>query len=287
MREPEEFDATKRRLAKQWFTKAFYWATTQLPNHNNSEETMLMWLLTLMKPGKAADWAQPQLEKMMGHKHNCLTSLAIFTTVFKNTFRDPNAAHVAARQIEALKQDGLVVDYTTAFENFWLDLEWNEPTYIAQYERGLQHRVKSQLAFLTPYQPTLEELQAAAIRIHNLHTELDAPRPPKNSHTLDTKGEGHDCSNATSTTAQVKLSLPNDVKKEERNSRRAEGLFIRCGAPDHAMKQCRNTYLINRLSASKDASPAKKKEEPKKESVKVAQLANKEEEMESEGSGNE
>lgn len=81
----------------------------------------------------------------------------------------------------------------------------------------------------------------------------------------------------------MKLSLPNDVEKEARDARRKEGLCIKCGAPDHGMKQCKNGYLIKRLSANKGAEPSKKKDEIKKESGKVA----KEEEVAKEGSESE
>lgn len=162
---------------KQWFTMAFYWATVQLPNYNNSEEAIVMQLLTLMKQGKAADWAQPHLEQIISQKQGRVTSLVEFTTAFNQTFNDPNAAQLAARQLAALKQDGSVADYNTAFENLRSDHEWNEPTLKSQYKWGLQHWVKTQVAFLKPYPDTLQELQEVAAKIRNLFTELDASCP--------------------------------------------------------------------------------------------------------------
>lgn len=75
MREPEEFDHTKGKAAKRWFTKACYWVNMQLPNYRNNEEAMVMRLLTLMKQGKAVDWAQPHLEGLASHHPEVITTL--------------------------------------------------------------------------------------------------------------------------------------------------------------------------------------------------------------------
>lgn len=101
----------------------------------------------------------------------------------------------------------------------------------------------------------------------------------------DKKGKACDATTPTANPAQGKLSLPNYVNATEQDNRRKEGLCIKCGAPDDTMKQCKNGYLVKCLSANKGAESAKKKEEPRKESGKVA--LEEAEEMESEGLGNE
>ena len=71
---------------------------------------------------------------------------------------------------------------------------------------------------------------------------------------------------------------PNYVEAGEWDKRREEGLCVKCGAPDHKMRECHNGWSKTRLSANKG-----KKEEPKKETAKIAEV----EEEESEGSGKE
>lgn len=123
MRELEEFDGTKGKVAKQWFTKAFLWATVQLPNYNNSEPAIMMRLLLLMKLSKAADWAQPHLARLIAQDANAFHTLRDFTKAFDHTFSDPDTAHHTVRQLETLKQDGTVADYNTSFDNLHSDLE--------------------------------------------------------------------------------------------------------------------------------------------------------------------
>lgn len=83
---------------------------------------------------KAADWAQPHLKHIPSNHPKAVTTLMDFAKAFNEAFSDPDAACLAGQQIEALKQDSSVTNYTTSFETLRLDLKWNEPTLIPQYE---------------------------------------------------------------------------------------------------------------------------------------------------------
>lgn len=241
----------------------------------------------LMKPGRAADWAQPQLSKLVGNLPGAIATIDEFREAFKEAFGDPDAARVAARQIDALRQDGTVVDYTTQFENIQAELTWNKPALISQYEQGLQHGVKSQLAFAQPRPTTLRGIQNEANWIGNLFAKLDASRPPRTSGHMDKKGKGGKTQVTTTTTkSNVKSSIPNYVEKEECDGRLKAGLCTKCGATDHTFKQCKNGYLIKQLSANKGAETQK---EVKKEPGKVGETrkVTVEEDEESEQSGRE
>lgn len=181
----------------------------------------------------------------------------------------------------------MVADYNTPFNNLCADLKWNELALISQHRKGLQHCVKTQTTFLNPRPATLAELPAAATNFGNLYTELDASCPSKTSHTSAVKkGKGRNAPTTTNTTrSDVKLSLPNYVEKEEGDARQKEGLCIKCGAPDHTMKQCKNRYSIAHLSTNRGAGAEKK--EHKKETGKVAQEMVCKEESGSEESENE
>lgn len=161
-----------------------------------------------------------------------------------------------------------MVNYTTAFETLGSDLEWNEPS---QYKWGLQHHVKTQLIFLNPYPSILRELETVANKIRSLYTELDSSQPSKTLHTSsDKKGKGCDNPTPTSKAPDAKASLLNYVNAKECDARRNERLCVNCGALDHIMCQCKNRYSVTRLSTNKGGEPAKKKEEPKNKSGKVA-----------------
>lgn len=103
-----------------------------------------------MKPGKAADWDKPHLERLVSHHQDALTTLLEFTKAFDEAFGDLDTSQLAAQQIEALKQDGSVTDSTTAFKSLRSELEWNELALISRYEQGLQHHIKTQLALMNP-----------------------------------------------------------------------------------------------------------------------------------------
>lgn len=234
MKEPEPFDGTKGRAARQWGTKALIWGKVQLPNYQNDEEAVVTRLLMLMKPGKAADWAQPHLERIMGDVPGAWKTLQEFGTAFRTAFIDPDAARAAARQIEALQQTGDIADYNTEFDNLRADLKWNEEALISQYECGLQHRIKAQLTLKDPYPAMLLELQSIAMKIGQIFKELDTSRPPKASGSKE-KGKGRE---APATTTSTRAPNPNYVDAEEQDKCRAKGLCIKCGAPDHQYWQC-------------------------------------------------
>lgn len=154
-------------------TKAMQWANAQLPNYEN-EEALVPRLFSFMRPGEVADWAQPHLEWIINNQRDAITTRREFLRTFVDTFEDPDTERLAARQIEALKQEGSIHDYTTTFKNLRSDLKWNEPALISQYEQGLQHRIKAQIAVMENKLETLAAYQKAANKLGNVFAKLDA-----------------------------------------------------------------------------------------------------------------
>ncbi|CUA71328.1 hypothetical protein RSOLAG22IIIB_09511 [Rhizoctonia solani] len=145
------------------------WASFQRPNYP-MEETLLLHILTLMKPGKAANWAQPIMEKIVSQDLAAPTMFQALTDLFFAAFSDPNASHAAMQQLHNLMQTFEANTYTTEFNNLVLDLKWsNKVALKAQYKQGLSFQVKSQLIQRNPYPQTLAALQEAAIKIDGLY----------------------------------------------------------------------------------------------------------------------
>lgn len=115
----------------------------QLPNYEKDQGNMSMRLFMLMKQGKAADWAQPHLERIASNHPKAIITQKNLAKAFNDASGDPDAARLAAQQIAALQQAGLVTDYTTSFKTLQSDLNWNEPALISQYKRGLQDHIKT------------------------------------------------------------------------------------------------------------------------------------------------
>ncbi|CUA71631.1 Transposon Tf2-11 polyprotein [Rhizoctonia solani] len=270
MKEPEHFDGTRGRVAKQWWTKISVWAAFQRDNYE-SEQVMLLHILTLMKPGKAADWAQPIIEKIISRDPAAPSTMSTLTDLFSATFGDPDTSRAAMRQLRSLAQTADANAYTTEFNNLAADLDWNDDAALrAQYEHGLSFRVKSQLIQRDPYPTTLAALQEAAIKIDGLYRELDQSNPRRKAQgptEEKAKVQGQGERKRESMSLEERKKLPNYVSEEERKARKEAGLCIKCGSPDHMFRECKNGWRKERV-------PGKGKV---KETAKTAQFADEQE----------
>lgn len=187
----------------------------QLPNYNNDKRAVITRLLMLIKPGKAADWATPQLKKLISSRTEAIDTLQKFGDTFEKALSDLDSARSSARLLETLKQMGNISDYNLEFKNLCMDLDWNKSTLMSQYECGLQHWVKQQLALKDPQPTDLSSLQSAAMKISNIFKELDASRPPKVSTSSNHKGKGRDTPTSTPTSTPSRPPNPNYVNAKE------------------------------------------------------------------------
>ncbi|CUA68894.1 similar to pol polyprotein [Rhizoctonia solani] len=267
--EPEHFDGTRGRVAKQWWTKVTVWAALQRDNYE-SEQVAILHILTMMKPGKAADWAQPIMEKIVTGNTSAPHTMSTLTGLFGAAFDDPDASRAAMRQISDLTQTADASAYTTEFNNLAADLDWSDEAALkAQYERGLSFRVKSQLIQHNPYPATLAALQEAAIKIDGLYQELDQSNPHRKAQgpaETKPKATGQGERKRESMSLEERKKLPNYVSEEERKARKEEGLCIKCGSPDHMFRECKNGWRKERVPGKgKAKETAKVAEEPESE----------------------
>ncbi|CUA74819.1 Transposon Tf2-7 polyprotein [Rhizoctonia solani] len=177
MKEPDSFDGTRGRAAKQWWTRVTVWAAFQCPNYP-AESALLLHILTLMKLGKAMDWVQPIIEKIVAQEASAPQTMLALTNLFNAAFSDPDASWATMRQLGQLHQTTDANTYTMEFNNLASDLDWSDKAALkAQYKQGLSFWVKSQLIQCDPYPATLAALQEAAIKINGIYQELNQSNP--------------------------------------------------------------------------------------------------------------
>ncbi|CUA75312.1 Transposon Tf2-7 polyprotein [Rhizoctonia solani] len=270
MKEPDHFNGTRGRAAKQWWTKVSVWAAFQQDNYE-LEQIMLLHILTLMKPGKATNWAQPIIKKIISRDPTAPSTMFAITDLFSAAFGNPNASRTAMRQLCNLTQTADTNAYTTEFNNLAADLDWNDDAALrAQYEHGLSFRVKSQLIQCDPYPTTLAALQEAAIKIDGLYRELDQSNPRRKaqgSAEEKSKAQGPGKKKREGMSLEERKKLPNYVSEEERKARKEAGLCVKCGSPDHMFWECNNRWRKEQVpgkgkaketaktSSAKDANP--------------------------------
>ncbi|CUA69806.1 hypothetical protein RSOLAG22IIIB_08733 [Rhizoctonia solani] len=269
MKEPEHFDGTWGQAAKQWWTKISIWAAFQRDNYK-SEQVLLLHILTLMKPGKAADWAQPIIERIISRNTAAPSTMSTLTDLFSAAFGDPDASHAAMRQLRVLTQTADANAYTTKFNNLAADLDWSDEAALkSQYEQGLSFRVKLQLIQRDPYPTTLTALQEAAIKIDGLYRELDQSNPCRKAQGLaedKTKAQGQGEKKCEGMSLEEWKKLPNYVSEEERKARKEASLCIKCRSLDHMFQECKNGWRKERVPGKgKAKETAKVAEEPESE----------------------
>ncbi|CUA70422.1 hypothetical protein RSOLAG22IIIB_04158 [Rhizoctonia solani] len=221
MKEPDHFDRARGRAAKQWWTRISIWAVFQRDNYE-SEQVMLLHILTLMKPGKAADWAQPIIEKIISRDPAAPSTMSALTDLFSTAFGDPDASRAAMRQLRVLTQTADANAYTTEFNNLAADLDWSdEATLKSQYKLGLLFQVRSQLIQHDPYPTTLAALQEAAIKIDGLYRELDQSNPRRKAQGPakdKPKAQGQGEKKREGMSLEERKKLPNYVSEEEQKA---------------------------------------------------------------------
>ncbi|CCO37163.1 hypothetical protein RSOLAG1IB_07037 [Rhizoctonia solani AG-1 IB] len=212
--------------------------------------------------GSASAWALPHLANI-GTDKATIRTVDDFDHAFERAFFDPDEQRAAERKITALVQTTTTAAYATEFRTLLMSLDWNDAALRAQFYKGLHWHVKQQLAQKEDQPRDLEALIAAAIRINNVHRELEISRPPREnrSKTAATTSTARPVSNPRVDSERLK-SDPNYVSEAERQRRRDEKLCIKCGKVGHCFAECRTGWK----GPDKGKETAKvAEEEPKKE----------------------
>ncbi|CCO30489.1 Retrotransposon-derived protein PEG10 AltName: Full=Embryonal carcinoma differentiation regulated protein [Rhizoctonia solani AG-1 IB] len=257
---PEPYKGGIGADAKQWLARMMGWLTIS-GSQFSSNKDIIMFLLINME-GSAAAWALPHIA-LIGEKRAVIKTPDDFQREFRKAFDDPDATAAAERKITKLVQTTTAAAYTAEFRTLQLEIEWNESALRAQYQRGLNWQVRTQIAMMTPQPPSLEALMEAAVRIDNVRRELEVSRPPRENKPGNSSKTSSAPNKGTSTGTPVKPGDPHYVSKEEIDKRRANNQCIKCGREGHRAAVCRTGW--------KAPGELKPKEDKGKETAKVAE----------------
>ncbi|CCO37533.1 Retrotransposon-derived protein PEG10 AltName: Full=Embryonal carcinoma differentiation regulated protein [Rhizoctonia solani AG-1 IB] len=226
-----------------------------------SNKDIIMFLLINME-GTAAAWALPHIA-LIGEKRVVIKTPDDFQREFRKAFDDPDATAAAERKITKLVQTTTAAAYTVEFRTLQLEIDWNENALRAQYQRGLNWQVRTQMAMMTPQPSSLESFMEAAVRIDNVRRELEASRPPRENKPGNPSKSSPAPNKGTSSGSAVKPGDPHYVSKEEIEKRCANNQCIKCGREGHRAAVCGTGW--------KAPGELKPKEDKGKETAKVAE----------------
>ncbi|CCO34448.1 hypothetical protein RSOLAG1IB_11727 [Rhizoctonia solani AG-1 IB] len=257
---PEPYKGGIGADAKQWMARMMGWLTISGLQFANDKD-IIMFLLINME-GTAAAWALPHIA-LVGSKRAVIKTPDDFQKEFRKAFDDPDATAAAEQKITKLVQTTTAAAYTAEFRTLQLEIDWNENALRAQYQRGLNWQVRTQIAMMTPQPPSLEALMESAVRINNVRRELEASRPPRDNKPSNSQKSSSAPNKGTSTGSSVKPGDPHYISKEEIEKRRASNQCIKCRREGHRAAVCRTGW--------KAPGELKPKEDKGKETAKVAE----------------
>ncbi|CCO37943.1 Retrotransposon-derived protein PEG10 AltName: Full=Embryonal carcinoma differentiation regulated protein [Rhizoctonia solani AG-1 IB] len=215
------------------------WLTISGSQFANNKD-VIMFLLINME-GSAAAWALPHIA-LIGEKRAVIKTPDDFQQEFRKAFDNPDATAAAERKITKLVQTTTAAAYTAEFRTLQLEIDWNENALRAQYPRGLNWQVRTQMAMMTPQPASLKAFMEAAVRINNVRRELKASRPPRDNKPSNSSKPSSAPNKGTSTGSPVKPGDPHYVSKEEINKRHANNQCIKCGREGHRAAVCRTGW---------------------------------------------
>ncbi|CEL53165.1 Retrotransposable element Tf2 155 kDa protein type 1 OS=Schizosaccharomyces pombe (strain 972 / ATCC 24843) GN=Tf2-1 PE=4 SV=1 [Rhizoctonia solani AG-1 IB] len=236
------------------------WLTISGSQFANNKD-VIMFLLINME-GSAAAWALPHIA-LIGEKRAVIKTPDDFQREFRKAFDDPDATAAAERKITKLVQTTTAAAYTAEFRTLQLKIDWNENALRAQYQRGLNWQVRTQMAMMTPQPSSLEAFMESAVCIDNVRRELEASRPPRDNKPGNPSKSSSAPNKGTSTGSAIKPGDPHYVSKEEIDKRRTNNQCIKCGREGHRAAVCRTGW--------KAPGKLKPKEDKGKETAKIAE----------------
>ncbi|CCO37539.1 Retrotransposable element Tf2 155 kDa protein type 2 [Rhizoctonia solani AG-1 IB] len=266
---PEPFKGGSGTEAKQWMARMSGWLRLSVTQFE-TEEDVITFLLVNME-GSALAWALPHLANI-GTNKATIRSVDNFDRAFERAFFDPDEQRAAERKITSLVQTTTTAAYATEFRTLLMSLDWNDAALRTQFYKGLHWHVKQQLAQKEDQPRDLETLIAAAIRIDNVHRELEISRPPRENRPKPAAATTISRTNpGTPRIDSDRLKAdPNYVSEAERQRRRDEKLCIKCGKAGHRFAECRTGWK----GPDKGKETAKVAEEQPEKDIEFVCLSN-------------
>jgi hypothetical protein len=160
-----------------------------------------------------------------------------------------------------LVQTTTAAAYTAEFRTLQLEINWNKNALRAQYQRGLNWQVRTQMAMMMPQPLSLEAFMKAAVHIDNVRRKLEASRPPRDNKPSNPLKSSSAPNKGTRTGSPVKPGDLHYVSKEEINKRHTNNQCIKCRRKGHRGAVC--------CTGWKALGELKPKEDKGKETAKV------------------
>lgn len=250
------------------------------PESVNTEEKKVVYASTYLR-GAAFDWFEPYLVDFLNNPESRRTPRTqeifqrfhSFQLAIEQVYGDVDTVKEATRDLQGLRQQGSVADYTSKFHQLASRLNWDQTALTATFYKGLKDAIKDELARLD--QPDeLMPLIEIATKIDNRMWERRQEKgkggnfTPYNryqANTYRTKPRtpgyyppGRDMPMDLDATKRRfrKQGKGQKISNEQRQERFKKNLCLYCGKPGHRAKECKASK--QQLSAT-EGTP----EEPK------------------------
>jgi hypothetical protein len=128
--------------------------------------------------GDAEKWVEPILLRYMddtitdGANTNLVEDWTLFKGRLREIFSPIKESAIAEQKIQSLRQTTSVADYTTVFQQYMEQIEWDDNALIRMYKQGLKLQVREELMRTGTQIGNLQQLMNEAIRLDNDLYEL-------------------------------------------------------------------------------------------------------------------
>ena len=161
---PEKFSGKKGGEVYKWFAQLRL-VFRGKPRTYHSDEDKIAYALSYMI-GAAQNWAMPILQALdEGRHHDLLISYDAFREVVIGVFGDIDRRGNAEDRLGRLQQTGSVANYISLFNEYVGQVDWNEASLMACFQKGLKDEILDSIAMAESQPRKLQEWMAMASRI--------------------------------------------------------------------------------------------------------------------------
>ncbi|KDN45625.1 hypothetical protein RSAG8_04709, partial [Rhizoctonia solani AG-8 WAC10335] len=239
LKKPEPFNGKRGAEAETFLMKMqMYFNDYQ---NAFTDERKIIATLSNMGEGEPSRWAKPLLHKLMDKEtHEYLTTWNSFKKAFLLNFSDPLKKDKAIRDINKLKRTGSAQIYASHFRTLKEDLDWDEKALTDKFREGLKTDVQKELMRMkitTPNmdQLSLEEIIEIAIRTDDILFQSRGLGSHIPGITIPGKNTGRREPNK-----DKEGWIPTDVIQKRKEEKRC----LKCGKPDHLIRQCKEKKFL-------------------------------------------
>jgi hypothetical protein len=145
---------------------------------DNVEDDDKVILATTYMRGDAEKWVQPFLRKYMNsdivdeNNTRLMEDWSLFKDKLRQIFSPFKESVIAEQKIQELRQTSSAAEYTTTFQRYAEQIQWDDNALMRMYKQGLKPRVREELMRTGGQTDTLATLVEESIRLDNELYEL-------------------------------------------------------------------------------------------------------------------